>query len=183
MKPKSGSQRRMQCVTRTFDPWGRWCTNYQTVSPNCIPPRPTLWSNTSTLYFRSRFHFYLSRDPVDEGSRISAIESRQSFENATPIDALVTCKTNGEITTNLTKKKNSVLRNMILVLFGQTFLRFNLSYLKQKKQTSSPLHTHTPLFSRFHLDFLLHSHFPSVVGACPRHLFFLFFELLRLSIM
>ena len=183
MKPKSGSQRRMQCVTRTFDPWGRWCTNYQTVSPNCIPPRPTLWSNTSTLYFRSRFHFYLSRDPVDEGSRISAIESRQSFENATPIDALVTCKTNGEITTNLTKKKNSVLRNMILVLFGQTFLRFNLSYLKQKKANILPsTHTHTVVLT-FPFGFPSSFPFPLCCWSMSSSFIFLFFELLRLSIM
>lgn len=32
MKPKSGSQPRMQCATRTFDPWDRWCTKYQTVN-------------------------------------------------------------------------------------------------------------------------------------------------------
>jgi hypothetical protein len=32
MKPKSGSQPRMQCATRTFDPWDRWCTKYRTVN-------------------------------------------------------------------------------------------------------------------------------------------------------
>ena len=143
MKPKSGSQRRMQCVTRTFDPWGRWCTNYQTVSPNCIPPRPTLWSNTSTLYFRSRFHFYLSRDPVDEGSRISAIESRQSFENATPIDALVTCKTNGEITTNLTKKKKLRLTKYDPRVVRPDLLTFQFIIFKTEKSKHPPLYTHT----------------------------------------
>jgi len=32
MKPKSGSQPRMQCATRTFDLWDRWCTKYRTVN-------------------------------------------------------------------------------------------------------------------------------------------------------
>ena len=182
MKPKSGSQRRMQCVTRTFDPWGRWCTNYQTVSPNCIPPRPTLWSNTSTLYFRSRFHFYLSRDPVDEGSRISAIESRQSFENATPIDALVTCKTNGEITTNLTKKKLRLTKYDPRVV-RPDLLTFQFIIFKTEKANILPsTHTHTVVLT-FPFGFPSSFPFPLCCWSMSSSFIFLFFELLRLSIM
>lgn len=32
MKPKSGSQLKMQCAIRTFGRWDRWCTKFRTVN-------------------------------------------------------------------------------------------------------------------------------------------------------